>query len=69
MVNLYFYISNKHIKKFMKPYVKVVVVSILISVIMVIILKEFGFDSSAVAIACGSAGGISGALSATKGKE
>ena len=27
------------------------------------------FDSSAVAIACGAAGGISGAIAAPKGKE
>tara|TARA_B100001142_G_scaffold198092_1_gene196887 strand:+ start:661 stop:822 length:162 start_codon:yes stop_codon:yes gene_type:complete len=53
----------------MNSYIKVVIVSILVSVIMVIILKEFGFDSSAVAIACGAAGGISGAIAAPKGKE
>ena len=53
----------------MKSYIKVVVISILVSVIMVILLKELGFDSSAVAIACGAAGGISGAIAAPKGKE
>ena len=53
----------------MKPYIKVVVVSMLVSVLLVIILKEFGFGSSAVAIAGGVAGGISGALAAFKGKE
>ena len=53
----------------MKPYIKVVVVSMTVSVLLVIILKEFGFDSSAVAIAVGVAGGISGALAGQKAKE
>jgi len=53
----------------MKPYIKVVVVSMTVSVLLVIILKEFGFDSSAAAIAGGVAGGISGALAVLKGKE
>ena len=37
--------------------------------LLVIILKEFGFDTSVVAIAGGVAGGIAGALASEKGEE
>ena len=53
----------------MKPYIKVVVVSILVATLSVIILKEIGFDSSAVAIAGGVAGGVAGALASQKRGE
>ena len=53
----------------MKNYVRVVLVSIIVAALLVIILKEFGFDSSAVAIAGGVAGGVAGALASQKGEE
>ena len=66
----FFYIGIIILKKtFMKNYAKVVLVSIIVAALLVIILKEFGFDSSAVAIAGGVAGGIAGALASQKGEE
>lgn len=49
----------------MKTYIKVVFVSIIVAALLVIILKEFGFDSSTIAIA----GGVDGALASQKGRE
>ena len=53
----------------MKTYIKVVFVSIIVAAMLVIILKKFGFDSSAIAIAGGVAGGVAGALASQKGGE
>ena len=53
----------------MKTYIKVVFISIIVAGMLVIILKKFGFDSSAIAIAGGVAGGVAGALASQKGGE
>lgn len=65
----FFILVSLFYTKFMKTYIKVVFVSIIVAAMLVIILKEFGFDSSAIAIAGGVAGGVAGALASQKGGE
>ena len=65
-----FFISLSKLKiNYINPYIKVVVVSMIVSALLVIILKEFGLDLSAVIIAGGAAGGVSGALVGLKGEK